>query len=212
MTESLDQIQAYVDYLFMYGPVWVYVAIFVACFIENIFPPFPGDSFIVIGGALVALDRLDLTWLMVLTNLGGMGSVMLLYYLGRRHGREFFIRRNYRYFSADDVYRMSERLDRHGAWILIFSRFVVGLRTALAVSAGIGHYPAIRTLIFSLISYVMFTSLVVYIAVSLVNNIALIERYIRTYNWIVWPTLTLLVIFYIFRRYRRLKAKKESSR
>jgi len=211
MTESFDQIQKYIDYLFAYGPVWVYMAIFAASFIENIIPPFPGDTFIFVGGALVAFGRLDLNLLMVLVNTGGMASVMLLYYLGRTHGREYFIRKNYRYFSADDVYRMSDRLRRHGAWILVFSRFVVGLRTALALSAGIGHYSMARTLVFSLISYLLFTSLLVYVAITLVNNVHLIERYVRAYNWIVWPALILLVGIYIFRRYRKLKGRKETT-
>ncbi|MCB2201771.1 DedA family protein [bacterium] len=209
MTESFDQIHHYIDYLFTYGPFWVYLTLFVACFVENIFPPFPGDTFIFVSGALVAFGRLDLVVVMTLVNVGGMGSVMLLYYLGRKHGRDFFIRKNYRYFSADDVHRMSDRLARHGAWILIFSRFVVGLRTALALAAGIGRYPAGRTLVFSLISYLMFTSLLVYLSISLVNNMELIEKYVRTYNWIVWPTLILAVVVYMFRRYRSLKAKKD---
>ncbi|MDX9856785.1 MAG: DedA family protein [candidate division Zixibacteria bacterium] len=211
MTESFDQIQKYIDYLFAYGPVWVYMAIFAASFIENIIPPFPGDTFIFVGGALVAFGRLDLNWLMVLVNTGGMASVMLLYYLGRKHGREYFIRKNYRYFSADDVYRMSDRLRRHGAWILVFSRFVVGLRTALALSAGIGRYSMARTLVFSLISYLLFTSLLVYVAITMVNNVHLIERYVRAYNWIVWPALILLVGIYIFRRYKKLKGRKETT-
>ncbi|MBD3402416.1 hypothetical protein GF420_05945 [candidate division GN15 bacterium] len=210
MTESFEQIAGYVDHLFAYGPGLVYFAIFVACFIENIFPPFPGDTFIFVGGALVALDRLDLTWLVILINAGGMMSVMLLYYFGRRHGREYFLRKDYRYFSADDVRRISEKLDRHGAWVLMFSRFVVGVRTALALSAGIGNYSASKTFSYSLISYVVFTSLLMYVAITLVNNVELISSYVQAYNWIVWPTLILLVIVYIIRRYRKLKAKREA--
>ena len=52
MTDSPEQISQWLDYIFSFGVGWVYVALFVACFIENIFPPFPGDSFIAVAGAL----------------------------------------------------------------------------------------------------------------------------------------------------------------
>ena len=100
MSENPIQISEYLDYLFAYGAFWVYLIIFAACFIENIFPPFPGDSFIVAAGGLVALGRLDLvgTFLTIVT--GGVASVMVLYALGKRYGREYFIRRNFKYFSS----------------------------------------------------------------------------------------------------------------
>ena len=60
MGEDLTKINQLLDFIFTYGPFWVYLALFAACFIENVFPPFPGDSFIVGAGALVAVGRLDL--------------------------------------------------------------------------------------------------------------------------------------------------------
>jgi membrane protein DedA with SNARE-associated domain len=208
MGEHPLQINALLDQVFTYGPFWVYLAIFAACFFENIFPPFPGDSFIIAAGGLVALGRLDLVMSLVLIVTSGMSSVMLLYLVGRRFGRSYFVCRNFKYFSTADIARMEERFSRWGAVILIGSRFIVGMRSVLAVVAGISRYSAWRMTIFSTLSYVMFCALLFFAAFKLVENLETIEYYIRTYNRIVVTLVTILVVLWIVRKVRT--RRKES--
>ncbi|RME25463.1 MAG: DedA family protein, partial [Candidatus Zixiibacteriota bacterium] len=176
MSDSIQAVNAFLDNLFVHGPWLVYLVILVACFIENIFPPFPGDSFIVAAGALVGLGRLQLIPALLTVICGGMASVMVLYWFGRRYGRDFFWRRDFKYFSRRDIEAVEKRLARWGGGILVISRFVVGIRAALAVAAGIGRYSSVRMFIYSTISYLLFAGLLMYIAVSLVENLEVIER------------------------------------
>ncbi|MDF1544932.1 MAG: DedA family protein [bacterium] len=200
MGENPAQISDWLDQIFAYGPFWVYTAIFLACFIENIFPPFPGDSFILAAGGLVAIDRLDLYGAALAVLVGGVGSVMVLHRFGRQKGREFFFRKNYKYFSKEDIESMQARFERQGALILIGSRFVVGFRSALAIAAGISRYSSVRMLIFSSISYFLFGGLLMYIAIVLVENFDLLMKYIRTYNLILWPIVIFVIGFLIWRK------------
>lgn len=206
MTESASQIGEYLDYIFTFGSFAVYAVIFISCFVENVFPPFPGDTFILVAGGLVAVNRLNpyLAGLVVIA--GGMSSVMLIYFLGRRFGRDFFLRRNYKYFSADDIMAMESRFQRSGAWLLVFSRFIVGMRSALAVVAGIGRYGATRMLIFSTISYLLFVSLLMYIAFRLVKEFDRIEDIFVTYNRVVWTVVIVAVIAFV--AWKIMKARK----
>ena len=200
MSENPLQISEYLDYLFAYGTFWVYLIIFAACFIENIFPPFPGDSFILAAGGLVALGRLDLVGTFATVVVGGVASVMVLYMLGKRYGRDYFIRKNFKYFSAEDIIRMERSFARYGTLIIIFSRFVVGLRAALAIVAGIGRYRAERMLIFTVISYFLFAGLLIYIAMKLVENFDTVMYYFRTYNMIAWPLVIVLVAWLVIHK------------
>ena len=102
-----------------------------------------------------------------------------------------------------------ETFQRWGGVILIFSRFVVGARAALALVAGIGHYPTLRMFMYSTISYFLFVGLLMYIGIVLVENMDAIERMLRTYNLVVWPLLGVLVLFWIIRKVRQ---PKKSSR
>ncbi|MBU0982594.1 MAG: DedA family protein [candidate division Zixibacteria bacterium] len=200
MSESLQVINQYLDYVFAYGTFWVYAAIFLACFIENITPPFPGDSFIVAAGGLIAVSRLTPLYVLISVIGGGMCSIMVVYYLGRRYGRDFFMRKNYRLFSAADIVEVEAKFKRHGGWLLIVSRFVVGFRVILALAAGMGKYSATKMAVYTGISYVMFASLLVYLGYKLIEHLDVIEHYFKTYNYIGWPLVAVLVVLYIVRK------------
>ena len=127
--------------------------------------------------------------------------MMLLYFFGKNYGRDYFMRKDFKYFSADDILKMEQKFSKWGVLILIFSRFVVGLRAVLAIVAGIGRYRALKMLIFSVVSYILFTSLVMYIAIKLVENFERIEYLFKTYSAIVWPLMVLLLVLYFARKF-----------
>ncbi len=210
MSDSPAQIDQLLDYMFTYGPFWVYLVLFAACFVENLFPPFPGDTFIVLAGGLVAVDRLDLWATSAVIIIGGLSSVMLLYWLGRRRGREYFMRKDFKYFSAADIRQIERRFNRWGGLILIASRFVVGMRVALAVGAGIGCYSPGRMLAYSTVSYILFAGLLMYLGAKVVENLDLIAYYFRTYNWIAWPIVIAFVLLLIGRKLWAVRKKERA--
>lgn len=208
MGEDPVRINQLLDIIFDYGPFWVYGVIFLACFIENILPPFPGDSFIVAAGGLVAVDRIDFAATSFVVISGGISSVMLLYLLGRNFGRDFFMRKNFKYFSADDIANVERQFNKWGVVILIFSRFIVGFRSALALVAGISRFQIEKMFIFSLISYVLFTGLLMYGAIKFVENLDIIRHYFRTYNLIIWPVLIIALALYIIDKFKRVRGNR----
>jgi len=209
LSYSPDQIEALLDSLFAFGPFWVYVAILAACFVENIFPPFPGDTFIVAAGALVGWERLSWPLAMTVVVVGGLASVMMLYRFGQRQGRNYFLKRDFKYFSAQDIERMEATFGRWGAMIMVASRFVVGMRSALAIVAGISRYGAMRTLLLSCVSYLIFAGLIMYLSAKLVENFGQIEYYFRTYNTIAWPLIGLVVVVLVVRKI--IRVRKEAT-
>ena len=210
MSDYLPQINEYLDFVFAYGTVWVYLAIFAACLIENLVPPFPGDSFIVAAGALVTVSRLDPYVSMIAVCAGGMTSVMVWYALGRLYGRDFFVRRNFRFLSAKDVALAEDKFARWGGLILVVSRFAMGIRVVLALAAGIAVYSAIRMFVYTLVSYLLFAGLLMYLGCKLVENLDRVDYYFTTYNYIVWPIVVALVAVYLFRRLKPIGKGNEA--
>ncbi len=209
MIEQPAYIIEFLDSIFSYGTFWVYLVLFAACFIENLFPPFPGDSFIIAAGGLVALQRLDLTLTAATILAGGVSSVMLLYYFGAGYGRRYFQEKDYKYFSVKDIELMEVRLLKYGALVLVISRFLVGIRSAVAVAAGVGRYPALNMFFYSTISYFLFTFVLMYLAIQTVENFDIIMQFMDKYNMIVWPMMIIAVSSYILIKY--LKFKKEGA-
>lgn len=208
MTEYIGQITEYLDLIFSYGTFWVYAAIFLACFIENVFPPFPGDSFILAAGGLIAVERLETLPAMLAVVVGGLTSIMPIYFVARRYGRDFFIRKNYRFFSVSDISKIEASLHKWGGLILSLSRFTVGIRLALAISAGIGRYPPLKMLLYTTISYLLFSGVLMYLAAKLVENFELMSSLFKTYNMIAWPAVILLLAFFV---YRKIKSIREGA-
>lgn len=204
------QINTWLDQIFAYGTVWVYLTLFLACFIENITPPFPGDSFIVAAGGLAAASRLDFVLAFASVVAGGMCSIMLIYLIGRYFGREFFLRKNFRFFSARDILEVEAKFQRRGGLLLVASRFVVGFRVALAVAAGISKYPAPRMFFYTSISYMLFAGLLMYLGYKLVEHYDRIEYYFKTYNTIGWTIVIAIVAIYVYRRYRKIRARNKA--
>ncbi|MFQ5499267.1 MAG: DedA family protein [Candidatus Zixiibacteriota bacterium] len=203
MVEWQTQIEQWLDYLFRFGPIPVYVAIMLACFVENLFPPFPGDSFILAAGGLASVGRLHVAAALVFVVVGGMASVVVLYWLGKAKGREYFIERDFRFFSASDVQAVENKLNRYGPLVLISSRFVVGIRAGLAVAAGIGRYPAGKMVLYSTVSYILFGGLLMYLAASFIDNFDAIGRLFRTYSTAVWIPVAILLAVFVARRVGR---------
>jgi membrane protein DedA with SNARE-associated domain len=209
MGENPTQISEFLDGLFRYGSIWVYLILFTVCFIENVFPPFPGDSFIAAAGGLIALERLEFVWTVFIILAGGISSVMVLYFFGSNYGRNYFEKKNFKYFTNRDIAIMETKLQKWGALILVFSRFMVGIRSAVAVAAGVGRYPTFLMLFYSTVSYFLFTILIIFLAIGTVENLEVIKSYFMKYNLVIWPIIIVVVAGYFLKKF--MLFRKESK-
>jgi membrane protein DedA with SNARE-associated domain len=89
--------------------------------------------------------------------------------------------------------------------ILVVSRFVMGIRVVLALAAGIAVYSAIRMFVYTLVSYLLFAGLLMYLGYKLVENLDRVDYYFTTYNYIVWPIVVAVVAVYLVRRPRPVR-------
>lgn len=207
MIDNPAQITEWLDLIFSYGSGWVYLILFIACFIENIFPPFPGDSFIIAAGGLIAAQRLEPIMSVSLILFGGLASVMIMYAFGWKYGRDYFMKKDFKYFSTDDIIKFESNLIRWGVLLMIFSRFIVGFRSAIAVGAGIGKFRPAKMFIYSLISYILFAGLLLFLGYALVENYDKIAYYFKTYNAIAWPLIIGTFLFIVVRKVINVRKK-----
>lgn len=112
----------------------------------------PGDSLLFIGGALVASGTISLPLWLVLVGVfvAAAGGDQVGYLLGRRFGPRVFARPESRFFSPSHVSRASAFYDRYGSKAVILGRFVPIVRTFIPITAGVGHMPYRRFVIFNL--------------------------------------------------------------
>ncbi len=205
MEQFLQLTNDFIDKLFIYGPFWIYVFLFLASFVENIFPPIPGDFITVTGGALAASGRLNIIVVFLMVYAGGILSMMLIYYLGRSRGRDFFMKKNYKMFSRDDIPRLENWFNKRGAILLIFNRFIVGVRAVIALVAGISRYNPTKKFIFVSISFWIFNGLLLFSSYLFVINFETVYHYLRMYEKIAWPIIIAIIIIFVLIKFRRVK-------
>ena len=75
--------------------LWLYSVLLVSAIVENLFPPYPGDTVIIIGGYLVGVGKLNLSGALLSSTAGSLVGASLLFLLGLTKGRTLFHRGRY---------------------------------------------------------------------------------------------------------------------
>lgn len=122
-------------------PEWlVYLVLGGGAALENIFPPIPADTFVVVGGLLASRDRVAWWAAWLVTWLANVSTAMLVWHVGNRHGRGLFEKGVGRWIlKPHQLERIRRFYDRFGLAALFFARFLPGLRAVAPAFAGISH-------------------------------------------------------------------------
>jgi membrane protein DedA with SNARE-associated domain len=208
ISSSFSQLLMFVEGI---DTIYIYLVLFGMAFFENIFPPIPGDTFTIIGGYLAAAGKLSLPITLTTLAIGTMASIMLVYALGFHGGRDFFLKKKLRIFNASDMGQVDTWFNRFGIWTLLFSRFVVGGRVAIALGAGMSKYPPVRMTLYSLISTVAFHGTLIGLSFLMYTYINSLVDGFNLYSKIILVILTVLVIIWIIFIVRRFKNGKKKA-
>ncbi len=120
--------------------ILVYAGLGVGAALENIVPAVPADTFVLLGGLLSATGGLTARWVFLATWIGNVGSALLMYRVGRTHGRVFFeLGWGRHLLNERQMDRMTRFYGRWGVLAVFFTRFLPGLRSVVPVFAGVSR-------------------------------------------------------------------------
>ena len=178
MIETLDHWIAAV------GPL-AFLALGLAAMIEYVFPPFPGDTILLLGGVYAA--RGDKPWWAVLAviTLGSVVGAAINYAIGiwllgwfeRRGEDKAFLGLTHKRFHA-----MQGQMRRRGTWLLLGNRFMPGIRGIIFFAAGAALLPLRRVLGLATISALAWNSLVLAVGIAVGGNAERLERLFARYQ------------------------------
>ena len=201
-------LDAITNYFTSLTPGWLYFALFLSSFLENVLPPVPGDTVIVFAAYLVGRSQRHFVGVFVSTTLGSVAGFMTFYGLGRYIGQRYFLEKDFRILPAAKILRAGEWIGRYGYWILLFNRFLSGIRSVIAIVAGIYSLPWPRVMALALLSCALWNGILIWVGYVLGQNWRLIEDIIRQYNRILLIALLLAGSIWFLRR----KLSNSSSR
>ncbi|MDB5194363.1 MAG: dedA [Parcubacteria group bacterium] len=180
-----------------------YIGVFLIVFLESgIFFALPGDSLLFTAGILAAGVGLNLVLLIPLiflaTLLGGIAGYFIGVYIKTLHRYAFFRK----VLKEEYVERAHLFFDKHGRMAVILSRFVPIVRTFAPIAAGIARMNFSKFLGYSIISSILWSSIVTLVGYFLGRAFPQIENYL-SYLVILVVLVSLVPVVLEWRRNKK---------
>jgi membrane protein DedA with SNARE-associated domain len=121
----------------------IYLSLALSAFVENIFPPIPGDTITAFGAFLVGTGKLGFVGVYLSTTLGSLLGFLSLFWIGGYLGRHFFLERDYPFFRAKDILKAENWFLRYGYFLVALNRFLPGVRSVISLAAGISRLSTV---------------------------------------------------------------------
>ena len=187
---------------------YIYFFLFINAFTEYLFPPFPGDAIMIFGAYLVGTGKLNLLAVYWVSTLGSLTGFLVLFSFGKQYGRDFFLRKNYRFLSREMIVRIEEWFQRYGVGLIAANRFFSGVRSAIALFAGIANMNVRVAALAALTSSMLWNALLMSGGYLLGKNWSFVLSILKRYNQAILALLVLLLLCYLWKRRPRKRVKR----
>ncbi len=132
--------EATLDFLASLPAGLTYLVLGTGAALENIVPPVPADTFVLLGGFLAVRGPAEVTLVFVVTWLANAAGALLVYGAGYRFGPPFFDSRFGRLLlQPEQLARVRRFYRRRGTAAIFFARFLPGLRAVVPAFAGVAR-------------------------------------------------------------------------
>ncbi|MBN2159125.1 MAG: DedA family protein [Spirochaetes bacterium] len=164
----------------------LYLFLFLSALVENLVPPIPGDTILAFGAFLVGTGRLNYLLVYISTTTGSVAGFLLLVLVGRLLEREFFMKKNYRFFSAQSIASAEQWFSKYGYFVILVNRFLPGIRSVISLVSGIARLNLVYIFFLALASASVWNLIWIQAGYLLGNNWDLVKEkiggIIKTYN------------------------------
>ncbi|KPJ48249.1 hypothetical protein AMJ40_07845 [candidate division TA06 bacterium DG_26] len=181
---------------------YVYPVLFLGSFIESFFPPYPSDGVFVFSAFLAGRGVLDGSKAFLLVSTGNFIGVMSIYLLGLKGIRPYLSR----WISNEEtISRVDRWFGRYGDKVILFNRFIPGIRAPLCFSAGLFRLSPRKMAFYSTLSIIGWNGLLLGMSSWAGRNFANIERFLLRYGVIAGSVTCVVVVWSLIWFWRRRK-------
>jgi membrane-associated protein len=200
--------QALADAIVRTGPVAPAI-LFLASFVEYVFPPFPGDLVVVLGAWYAVNGQISWPATFVATTAGALAGAWVDWRVGRSIGRHLEQRAHrptivHRLLTEERLARFDEGYRRWGGLLLVANRFFPGVRAFIFVAAGASGIPLRKVLLLGGVSAAAWNVLLLgagaLIARNLDELVGLFDRYTQVASTVLAGALVVAAAWWVLRR------------
>ncbi len=183
------------------------VVLFGASFVEYVFPPFPGDTIVILGAWYALHGAISWPGAFSAVTLGAVAGAWLDWWVGRSLAPGLSVRAARRGpLDAARLARFESAYRRWGGLLLVANRFLPGLRAFLFVAAGAARIPLRKVLLLGGLSAALWNALLLAVGALIARNLAEMSAILDRYACAMWVVMgvvvTLVVGRTLLRRWR----------
>lgn len=172
-----------VDRLLELPALAVYAVIAGLAAAENVFPPVPADTAVVVGAALSMGGRVTPWGIFLITWGANVTSAAVVYAAARTAGRKFFRGPLGRRLVRREALARIERLyEQYGTWAIFVSRFIPGARAVVPAFAGVAALGAVRALAPVVVASALWYGTLVLAAVTFIPRIGAVGTFLSRFQ------------------------------
>jgi membrane protein DedA with SNARE-associated domain len=186
-------------------PLWIYAALFLFSFIENVFPPSPSDIVVVIGGSLISTGVIGFIPTLIITSIGSVTGFMTLFYLGSIIDKKIIHSGRLRFISVKGVDKAEAWFNKYGYTIIAINRFLPGTRSVISLFAGMSKLNFKKTILLATLSALLWNSIIIYLGMIFGNNVERVDYYLSQYQNIAIALTVLVAAIFIINFFRKKK-------
>lgn len=206
MDKFLEPLQRLPDLL-------IYFLLAFSAYVENVFPPLPGDTITAFGAFLVGTGRLGFWGVYLSTTLGSLLGFLSLFCLGGFLGRRFFFERDFRFFRAKHILNAEAWFLRFGYFLIAANRFLPGIRSAVSLAAGISRLRMVFVAPLALLSCALWNLIWILVGLNLGTHWDMVKSQFSSIMFRYHATIAgvLIVILFVWFALGRWKKKHSGS-
>ena len=122
------------------SPTMAYLVLGISAYAENVLPPIPGDTVVILGAYLVSIEKLGFWGVYISTTIGSVAGFVTMYYIGRKFGRSFIYKKSRaKVFKEENIRKVEIWFGKWGYWVIFANRFLSGTRSVISLFAGLFH-------------------------------------------------------------------------
>lgn len=191
---------------------WGVLLLGLAALLEYVFPPFPGDTVTLLGGAYASRGDHPL-WLVLVSLMAfSVGGMAAMWGLGRLLGKRLDVAKEGPLFFGitHEQLRRGQRVMRErGAWVLTLNRFMPSLRAMVFVAAGASGTPLSRVLLLGSISALAWNGLLLLVGAAVGVNADQLQAWLVRYRLIALGVSGVVVAVLLVRWVLRRRQKAQ---
>ncbi len=187
-----------------------YLGIFVAAFVETIFPPIPSEIIFPLAGFVSFKSNYSYFQIFLMAFSGALGSTIgavLIYFLSYRFGRVAILKiGKYLLVNENKVKKSEDWFEHYGIYAVFLGRLAPGIREIISIPAGIAKMNFTNFIIFTFAGSLVWSTLLVFLGYAFGNSWISLSNALSDFFPIFFAILILCIgfvaIIYLIKRIR----------